>query len=93
MAKREWLSTPKKSWPTGQIYVEEMQPRLSVIAIARIASSLGISEPYAAEVRAENTALIGGLGLFLAKPVGATLAINEAIAISTAISWTVTIDR
>ena len=64
IAKREWLSTPKKSWPTGQIYVEEMQPRLSVIAIARIASSLGISEPYAAEVRAENTALIEGLGLF-----------------------------
>jgi hypothetical protein len=52
MAKREWLSTPKPSWPTEQAYIEEIQPRLSTITIARIASTLGISEPYAAEIRA-----------------------------------------
>jgi CRISPR-associated endonuclease Cas1 len=52
VAKREWLSTPKPSWPTEQIYTEEIQPRLSSVTIAKIASNLGISEPYAAEIRA-----------------------------------------
>jgi hypothetical protein len=52
VAKREWLSTPKPSWPTEQVYVEDIRPRLSTVTIARIASILGISEPYAAEIRA-----------------------------------------
>lgn len=37
---------------TEQVYVEEIQPRLPTVKIAKIASTLGISEPYAAEVRA-----------------------------------------
>jgi CRISPR-associated endonuclease Cas1 len=52
VAKREWLSTPKPSWPTEQAYIEEIQPGLSTVTIARIALTLGISEPYAAEIRA-----------------------------------------
>jgi hypothetical protein len=52
MAKREWLARPTPSWPTEKIYVEEIQPRLSTVTIAKIASTLGISEPYAAEIRA-----------------------------------------
>lgn len=52
MAKRVWLSMPKPSWPTEQTYVDEIQPRLSMVTIAKIASTLGISEPSTAEVRA-----------------------------------------
>ena len=49
----QWLSgMPKSWWPTEPIYVEEIQPRLSTVTIAKIASILGISEPYAAQVRA-----------------------------------------
>jgi hypothetical protein len=51
IAKRAWRTMPKPSWPTEQFYSEQIQPRLSAITIARIAQSLGISEPYAAMVR------------------------------------------
>lgn len=52
MAKRRWLARPTSSWPTEQVYREEVQPRLSTVRIATIASTLGISEPCAAEIRA-----------------------------------------
>jgi hypothetical protein len=52
LAKREWLGRPTPAWPTEKIYIEEIQPRLSTVTIAVIASTLGISEPYAAEIRA-----------------------------------------
>jgi hypothetical protein len=52
VAKREWLSTPKPATLTEQAYIDEIQPRLSTVRIATIASTLGISEPYAAEIRA-----------------------------------------
>ena len=50
MAKREWISMPKESWPT-ETYVQEIQLRLLDFKIVKIASTLGISEPYAAEIR------------------------------------------
>jgi len=50
--KREWRSMPKPSWPVEQTYIEEIQPRLPSVKIAKIALTLGISEPYAAEIRA-----------------------------------------
>jgi len=37
---------PKPSWPTEQVCLEEIQRRLSTVTIAKIASTLGISEPY-----------------------------------------------
>jgi hypothetical protein len=46
VAKREWLSMPKPSWPTEKTYAEEIQPRLSTVTIAKIAATLGITEPY-----------------------------------------------
>jgi hypothetical protein len=52
LAKREWRSMPKASWPTDQTYIETIQPRLQSVKIATIALTLGISEPYAAEIRA-----------------------------------------
>ncbi len=52
ISKREWKSTPKPSCPSEKTYIEEIQPRLSTVTIAKIASTLGISEPYAAGVRA-----------------------------------------
>jgi CRISPR-associated protein Cas1 len=51
-AKREWLSSPKPAWPTEQTYVEKIQPALATVAISRLASTLGVSESYAADIRA-----------------------------------------
>jgi len=51
-AKREWLESPKPSWPTEKTYVEKIQPELSKVAISRISSTLGVSESYAADIRA-----------------------------------------
>jgi CRISPR-associated endonuclease Cas1 len=52
IAKRQWLSAPKASWPNEKTYLEDIQPRLPELKIVKIASTLGISEPYAAEIRA-----------------------------------------
>jgi CRISPR-associated endonuclease Cas1 len=51
-AKREWLSSPKLGWPTEIAYVEQIQPGLVKVAISRLAATLGISESYAADIRA-----------------------------------------
>ena len=40
VAKREWPSTPKPSWPTEQVYLKEILPRLSTVTIAKIAPTL-----------------------------------------------------
>jgi CRISPR associated protein Cas1 len=50
-ARKLWESEAKTSWPTAEEYAREIQSRLAAITIAKIASTLGISEPYAAEVR------------------------------------------
>lgn len=51
-AKREWLSLPKPSWPTEATYVEKIQPALATVPISRLSSALGVSESYAADIRA-----------------------------------------
>jgi CRISPR/Cas system-associated endonuclease Cas1 len=51
-AKRVWRSSPKPDWPDEKTYVQEIQPRLAGITISALASTLGVSEPYAAHVRA-----------------------------------------
>jgi CRISPR-associated endonuclease Cas1 len=51
-AKREWLSLPKPHWPTETAYIETIQPALATVPISRLASTLGVSESYAADIRA-----------------------------------------
>jgi len=51
-AKRAWKSSPKATWPDEQAYVRGIQPRLTEITISRLSSALGISESYAADIRA-----------------------------------------
>ncbi len=51
-AKREWLSSPKPDWPTETTYVDKIQPALATVAISRLASTLNVSESYAADIRA-----------------------------------------
>ena len=51
-AKRAWRLSPKRSWPDENIYANEIQPRLAAVTIASIASTLAVSESYAADIRA-----------------------------------------
>jgi CRISPR-associated endonuclease Cas1 len=51
-AKRAWRSSPKPDWPDDNAYVRQIQPRLVGITISALASALGVSEPYAAHIRA-----------------------------------------
>jgi ribosomal protein L32 len=51
-AKRKWLLSPKPSWPTEATYVEKIQPALATVPISRLASTLGVSESYGADIRA-----------------------------------------
>ena len=50
-AKRAWRSMPQPTWPDEKTYANEIQPKLSKVTIAKIALTLGISEPYAAMIR------------------------------------------
>jgi len=51
-AARAWNASGKPSWLTEEAYQAEIQPRLSGVTIPAISSALGISEPYAAKIRA-----------------------------------------
>jgi CRISPR-associated endonuclease Cas1 len=51
-AKRAWRSSPKPVWPYESTYLQQIQPRLTGITISALASTLGVSEPYAAYIRA-----------------------------------------
>jgi CRISPR-associated endonuclease Cas1 len=51
-AKRAWHSLAKADWPDESTYVRQIQPRLSAVTISALASTLGVSEPYAADIRA-----------------------------------------
>ncbi len=51
-AKRAWRSSPEADWPDEDTYVRQIQPQLAGVTISALASTIGVSEPYAAHVRA-----------------------------------------
>jgi hypothetical protein len=51
-AKRAWRPSDQPAWLDQQTYLQKIQPRLAGVTIPVIASALGLSEPYAAEIRA-----------------------------------------
>lgn len=50
--KRTWRASPKPAWPDEKSYVDGIQPRLASVTISAIAVKLGVSESYAADIRA-----------------------------------------
>jgi CRISPR-associated endonuclease Cas1 len=50
-AKRAWNSSPKANWPDETVYLRQIQPRLVTVTISAVATTLGISESYAADIR------------------------------------------
>jgi CRISPR-associated endonuclease Cas1 len=51
-AKRAWRSSPKADWLDENTYVQRIQPRLTSVTISILSSALGVSESYAADIRA-----------------------------------------
>ncbi len=51
-AKRAWRSSPKPVWPDEATYITDIQPRLATVPISALSSKLGVSESYAADIRA-----------------------------------------
>jgi len=48
---KAWKPSEKPDWLTEEVYRERIQPRLASITVPAIASALGVSQPYAAEIR------------------------------------------
>jgi hypothetical protein len=51
-AKRAWRSSAKPAWLNEGTYRAKIQPRLALITISTLASTLGVSGSYAADIRA-----------------------------------------
>lgn len=51
-ALKMWDPTTLPDWLTEQVYREKIQPRLAEVTVSTIATALGISGPYATDVRA-----------------------------------------
>lgn len=53
-AKRAWDTASKPAWPDENTYVRQIQPQLATVTISALASTLGVSESYAADIRASR---------------------------------------
>jgi hypothetical protein len=51
-ALKAWKPSDRPDWLTERIYREEVQSRLAGITVPAISAALGVSEPYATEIRA-----------------------------------------
>jgi CRISPR-associated endonuclease Cas1 len=51
-AKRAWRCSAKPTWPDEETYFQKIQPRLASVTISVLSSLLGVSESYAADLRA-----------------------------------------
>jgi len=51
-AKRAWKPSDLPEWLTEKVYREQIQPKLATFTVSAITSALGISKPYATDIRA-----------------------------------------
>jgi len=52
LAERAWNPADQPNWPNDKAYVHQIQPRLADVTISTIALTLGVSLPYASDIRA-----------------------------------------
>jgi CRISPR-associated endonuclease Cas1 len=50
-AQRAWNPADLPEWLTEKVYREEIQPKLAAVMVGAIASALGVSKPYATDIR------------------------------------------
>jgi hypothetical protein len=51
-AQEAWQLSAKPDWLTQDVYAKQIQPCLSSVTISKLASTLGVSASYAADIRA-----------------------------------------
>jgi hypothetical protein len=51
LARRGWSPSAHPAWLTGETYANQIQPRLARATLSRIASAIGVSIPYASDIR------------------------------------------
>jgi CRISPR-associated endonuclease Cas1 len=51
-ARKAWRLSDNADWLTDNLYREQIQPRLSQITVPTLSTVLGISKPYATDIRA-----------------------------------------
>jgi CRISPR-associated endonuclease Cas1 len=51
-ALKAWRPSDNPNWLTEKAYCEQIQPRLREIAVPAVSAALGVSEPYATDIRA-----------------------------------------
>ena len=50
-AKRAWRPSDLPEWLTENVYREQIQPRLATFTVSAVSSALGVSKPYATDIR------------------------------------------
>jgi CRISPR-associated endonuclease Cas1 len=71
-AQQAWRSSPKLASLTEETYTGKIQPSLAGVTISALSSTLGVSEPYAADIRAGRRRPHQRHWLALAELVGVT---------------------
>jgi len=51
LARRNWPPSDHPSWLTDEAYTTQIQPRLARATLSEIASAIGVSIPYASDIR------------------------------------------
>ena len=51
-AERAWKPSDQPAWLSERVYREQIQPRLAGVSASRLAATLGVSTPYAVDIRA-----------------------------------------
>jgi hypothetical protein len=51
-ARLNWRASDQPAWLNEETYREKIQPRLAEISVPIISSALGVSKPYATDIRA-----------------------------------------
>jgi hypothetical protein len=52
LAERAWNPADQPDWLDDKTYVQQIHPRLADVTISNIALTLGLSFPYASDIRA-----------------------------------------
>ncbi len=51
LARAQWSSTGQPAWLTEEAYMQQIQPKLSPASLSQIAAAIGVSIPYASDIR------------------------------------------
>ncbi len=51
LARKQWFPKNQPAWLTVEVYEKRIQPQLNTASLSQIAAALGVSIPYASDIR------------------------------------------